>query len=160
MFTEVLRATPLTQALVAGLGLGVVALQLGVAVAAREEIGWFYLPTVLLSFGLCAAVARMSSAVLVGPDVATLSMRLGGVLVWRRRLHADDVQRVERGVAGAMSAGGLGLRFLGGGRVALMVRHGDAVRIGLTDGYREYLVVTERPEELMTALTNLVATPR
>ncbi|KZM33587.1 hypothetical protein [Oerskovia enterophila] len=168
MFTEVRHASVVTQALVMTLGIAVTGLTVGLAVSPTGGLGWLDVLPGALALAICAAAARMSSVVAVGPEAMTLSLRLGGVPVWRRRIPGHEIDQVQGGTAGgptvdALSAGGLGLRFLGGGRVALMVRQGEAVRIVVRGGRREYLVASGRARELTAAVAALAArtpTPR
>lgn len=159
VFVEVLHASALTQTLTWGLGVGAGGLSLAISSTAGPLV-WPDAVIALVSVGIGGAVARMSSAVLVEPEGVRLGFRIGGIPVWRRRIRARDIERVEKSTVDALSAGGLGLRFLGGGRAALMVRQGDAVRIVLADGWRQYLVATDRADELEHALSALVAPTR
>ncbi|ADG76144.1 putative integral membrane protein [Cellulomonas flavigena DSM 20109] len=143
-------------------GVGAVAVTIGVAVAVNlllsawpsatsdVERALFALLAVAV-VALCVLVARMSSVTEVSADGVSLAFRLG-VTVWRRRIARDDlaVDGVEQ--VGVVRAGGLGLRFLGAGRVALMVRSGPGVVLRTLDGRRTYVVGSDRIDELLGVL--------
>ena len=105
---------------------------------------------VLVTLGVLAST--MSTTVRVSHRGVDIAFALG-VTVWRRHLEWWQVRTVDLRSVSAVRAGGLGLRWLGSGTVALMVRPGPAVAIG-TDAGRTYVVVTDRPTQLIAALTS------
>lgn len=103
------------------------------------------------ALGLCVLIARMSTVAEVTTEGVHLVFRLG-VTVWRRRIPWTDlaVDGVER--VSAVRAGGLGLRYLGAGRIALMVRAGPGVVLRTRGGERTYVVGSERVDDFLDAL--------
>lgn len=144
-------------------GIGVAVVLIGVAVAVNTLISAWPSTTsdterllfAILSaavIGLCLLVARMSSVTEVTVDGVELRFRLG-ITIWRRHISWDDLSLdgVER--VGVVRAGGLGLRYLGGGRTALVVRPGPGVVLRTRGGERTYVVASDRADELVDVLT-------
>ena len=102
--------------------------------------------------GLCLLAAGMSSVTEVTTEGVELTFRLV-IPIWHRRIPWDDlsVDGVER--VGVIRAGGLGLRYLGGGRVAVLVRPGPGVVLHARGGERTYVVGSDRSTELIDTLT-------
>ncbi|QGQ18490.1 hypothetical protein GC089_03505 [Cellulomonas sp. JZ18] len=102
--------------------------------------------------GLCLLVARMSSVTEVTVAGVELRFRLG-ITIWRRHIPRDDlsIDGVER--VGVVRAGGLGLRYLGGGRTVLTVSPGPGVVLRTRGGERTYVVGSDRADELVDALS-------
>ena len=71
---------------------------------------------------------------------------------WRRTVRLERISGVEViEVSPLRDTGGYGLRFGGGGRVALVMRRGPAVEVRTVTGER-YVIGTRRPEQLVAAL--------
>ena len=118
-----------------------------------EAVG--FVLVALGSMALVLGAARMSSVVEVDPvRGVSLGFRLG-IPVWRRAISRDEISEVADGTLSMAGAGGLGLRWIGPGRWALLVRGGSVIVIKVPDGSKEYLVGTDRPAELMAALREL-----
>ncbi|WP_269853429.1 hypothetical protein [Streptomyces sp. RPT161] len=91
------------------------------------------------------------SRVVVERDVVRLSL----VPVWRKTLNLRDIKAARHAQLNAFQqAGGLGLRWLGNKRVALILRGHDCVELATTSGH-VYLVGTSRRNELLSALWEL-----
>ena len=72
---------------------------------------------------------------------------------WRRTVPLERITSVEVvSVSPLRDAGGYGLRFGGGGRVALVMRRGAAVEVRTVTG-EQYVVGTRHPEQLVRALS-------
>lgn len=154
VFRETRRAAKELQVGVILLGIAITSFIIATAVpdarSTAEAIGLVLVA--LGSMALVLGVARMSSVVEVDPARGvTLRFRLGAP-VWRRVITWDEISEVSEGSLSMAAAGGLGLRWIGPGRWALLVRGGSVVTIKAPNGSREYLVGTDRPAELLTAL--------
>jgi hypothetical protein len=91
------------------------------------------------------------SRVVVDRDVIRLSL----VPVWRKTLHLRDVNAARHVRLNAfVQSGGLGLRWLGNKRVALILRGHDCVELTTASGHT-YVVGTSRPDELLSVLREL-----
>lgn len=154
-FKEVRYASPVVSVVTVAIGLAVAANLLvstwSSAASGAEQTLFVSLAVAVIA--LCVAVARMSTVTLVGPDGVELVFRVG-ITVWRRRIPwseiaVDGVERVS-----VMRAGGLGLRYLGGGRIALMVRPGPGVVLQTRERRNTYVVGSDRTSELLHVLTH------
>ncbi|KGM13581.1 hypothetical protein [Cellulomonas bogoriensis] len=105
----------------------------------------------LFGLALCVGCALMSSVVRVGPDGVELELRLG-FSIWHRQIPWSELEGAEVEPLSALRSGGLGLRSLGGGRMALLVRPGTGVVMRLRGGRRSYVVASDRAGELLEAL--------
>ncbi|WP_432503022.1 hypothetical protein [Kineococcus arenarius] len=115
---------------------------------------------------LCTATAFLHSTVQVTrPDAApvdsaehAVSGQGGAVLrislsgLWRTSVPISQISTATRASLSAVRAGGVGIRFLGGGHWALLMGHGDVVEIHVPDRHRTYSINTHRAEELLHAL--------
>lgn len=156
LFRESRYASPGLRVAVAGLGVAVAASFLVSAVPDAESAGDLVLFAAIggAVVVLMTAIAAMRSYVLVQAGGLRLTFALGGVTVWRRELAGREISRVGTTAVGALAAGGLGLRYLGPRRWALLVRSGVTVAVTCADGW-EYVVATDRPGDLLAALAHL-----
>ena len=80
------------------------------------------------------------------------AVRLALPPFWRRVVPVGELTAARTvTVTDVTALGGYGLRFLGAGRTALVLRPGPAVELVVADG-RSYLVGTARPQELLAAI--------
>lgn len=85
-------------------------------------------------------------------DSSGLVMRLSWL--WRRRVNFSDISSADIGRQSAVTAGGVGLRFLGNHRVALLMEGGDVVQVHLRNSPRTYLLGATQPRKLTDALAS------
>jgi hypothetical protein len=110
---------------------------------------------VALALGVVAGVLLPLLLMTVHTAVAVTDEGLWLALppFWRRTVPLERITSVAvRDVSPLRDAGGYGLRFGGGGRVALVMRRGAAVEVRTVTGER-YLVGTRQPEQLVRALS-------
>lgn len=84
--------------------------------------------------------------------VAEGHLALALVPLWRKRLPLDGLTGVRQQTVRARDMGGLGLRRTSDGATALVMRGTLAVEVVTRDGKR-YVIGTDRPEELTSALS-------
>lgn len=124
-------------------------------------IGWFTGNSVPLAVQLVLAVVAVLGAwslwrLRVTVDPAGVTIRMGPLGVWRKRVPLDHIASADTSTLSTWSHGGLGVRVNPlTGNVAYKLRGGEALTLGLRDGQQVHITV-DRPEQAAGLVNDLL----